>query len=480
MKQTIIYMMLIGALFASCQKDRLEPIPQTSLSDAVAFSTPERAQQQVNGLYAALKAGQLYAGRYMVYQDVRGEDFINITNNGVTAFLTWNFTVTPTANEVQNFWAAAFAAINRANVVIDGLAGSPIADNLRKQYLAEAKVVRAIAYYALLQLYARPFTEAGGPDKPGVPLRLTGVTSSGSNNLARATVGAVYTQIVKDLNEAETDLPSTYATADLNTTRAHKNTAIALKTRVYLSMGRYADVITEGNKIVPATAPFEAPTGVKHKLNASIATTFATYNTVESILSMPFTALDLPGTQNSLNSYYNPGPNGNGDFALNTTGNGIVTNTDWKTTDARRAFNIAAGTQVYLRKWPKNAGSDPDWAPVIRYAEVLLNVAEAEARQASSVSSRGLALVNAVRQRSDATTTFAPATKDELISTILTERRIELLGEGFRTSDVTRTGAAFAAKGSVGAYPASSNLYIWPISQAEIITNKEMKQNDGY
>lgn len=480
MKQTIIYMMLIGALFASCQKDRLEPIPQTSLSDAVAFSTPERAQQQVNGLYAALKAGQLYAGRYMVYQDVRGEDFINITNNGVTAFLTWNFTVTPTANEVQNFWAAAFAAINRANVVIDGLAGSPIADNLRKQYIAEAKVVRAIAYYALLQLYARPFTEAGGTDKPGVPLRLTGVTSSGSNNLARATVGAVYTQIVKDLNEAETDLPSTYATADLNTTRAHKNTAIALKTRVYLSMGRYADVITEGNKIVPATAPFEAPTGVKHKLNASIATTFATYNTVESILSMPFTALDLPGTQNSLNSYYNPGPNGNGDFALNTTGSGIVTNTDWKTTDARRAFNIAAGTQVYLRKWPKNAGSDPDWAPVIRYAEVLLNVAEAEARQASSVSSRGLALVNAVRQRSDATTTFAPATKDELISTILTERRIELLGEGFRTSDVTRTGAAFAAKGSVGAYPASSNLYIWPISQAEIITNKEMKQNDGY
>ncbi|HEX5669361.1 MAG TPA: hypothetical protein VFX73_11190, partial [Chitinophagaceae bacterium] len=75
MKQRIIYMLLIGALFASCQKDRLEPIPQTSLSDAVAFNTPDRALQQVNGLYAALKNGQLYAGRYMVYQDVRGEEF---------------------------------------------------------------------------------------------------------------------------------------------------------------------------------------------------------------------------------------------------------------------------------------------------------------------------------------------------------------------------------------------------------------------
>jgi hypothetical protein len=110
----------------------------------------------------------------------------------------------------------------------------------------------------------------------------------------------------------------------------------------------------------------------------------------------------------------------------------------------------------------------------------MLNVAEAEARQATGVSARALALVNAVRQRSDATTTFAPATKDELIATILTERRIELLGEGFRTSDVTRTGADFAAKSSIPAYPSSSNLYIWPISQAEIITNKSMTQNPGY
>lgn len=480
MKIRIIYFVLIGALFAACQKDRLEPIPQTALSDAVAFSTPERAQQQINGVYGALKNGQFYAGRYQVYQDVRGEEFINLTTNGVTAFLTWNFTVTPTTNEVQNFWGAAFACINRANVVIDGLAGSPIADNLRKQYIAEAKLVRALSYYSLLQLYARPYTEAGGPDKPGVPLRLTGITSSGNNNIARATVGQVYTQILKDLTEAEADLPSTYATADLNTTRAHKNTAIALKTRVYLSMGRYADVITEGNKLVPATAPYEAPTGVKHKLNASVQTTFATYNTVESILSMPFTALDLPGTQNSLNSYYNPGPNGNGDFGLNTTGNGILANTEWKTTDDRRKFHSTSGTNTYLRKWPKNAGTDPDWIPVVRYAEVMLNVAEAEARQGTGVNVRALALVNAIRQRSDPTTTLNPATKDELIATILTERRIELLGEGFRTSDVTRTGAAFNSKGSIPAYPSSSDLYIWPISQAEIITNKEMAQNPGY
>ncbi len=479
MKLKIISILIIGAIFASCQKDRLSPIPQTQLSDAVAFDTPERALQQVNGIYSALKGGQFYAGRYLVYQDVRGEEFINLTNNGVTAFLTWNFTVTPTANEVQNFWAAAYATINRANVVIEGLTAAPIADNLRKNYIAEAKFVRALSYFSLLQIYARPFTEGNG-NKPGVPLRITAITSSGSNNIARSTVAEVYAQIVKDLNEAETDLPLNYATAELNTTRAHRNTAVALKTRVYLSMGDYAKVITEGNKMVSASAPFQASTGVANKLNPSIATTFTSYTTAESVLSMPFTGLDLPGTQNSLNSYYNPGPNGNGDFALNTSGNGIVASTAWGTTDARRAFNIASGGQTYLRKWPNNAGSLPDWAPVIRYSEVMLNVAEAEARQAAAVSTRGLALLNAVRQRSDATVTLAPATKDDLINAILLERRIELLGEGFRSSDVTRTGGSFNAKGSVAAYGPSSNLYIWPISNNELVTNKEMVQNDGY
>lgn len=480
MKRKIFSAIIIGAVFASCQKERLDPIPQTQLSDAVAFSTPERAAQQVNGIYSALKQGNFYAGRFQVYMDVRGEEFINLTNNGVTAFLTWNFTQTPTTNEVQNLWAAIYQTINRCNVVIEGIAAATLADNLKKQYTAEAKVVRAISYWSLLQMYARPFTEAGGPASPGVPLRLTAITSSGNNNIARSTVGDVYTQILKDLNEAEVDLPLNYATADLNTTRAHRNTAVALKTRVLLSMGRYADVITEGNKIVPAAAPFQAATGVANRLNPSISTTFTTYNTTESILSMPYTNLDLPGTQNSLNSYYNPGPNGNGDYVLNTTGNGIVANTSWTATDARRAFNIASGGQTYLRKWPKNAGTDPDWIPVIRYAEVMLNVAEAEARQGAGVNARALALLNAVRQRSDAATTLAPADKDALISAILLERRIELLGEGLRTADVTRTGASFAAKGSVGAYGPSSNLYIWPISNAEILTNKEMVQNPGY
>ncbi len=480
MKRIIGFILLISVLLVSCNKEKLDPIPQTQLSDAVAFSTPERALQQINGLYAGLKTGNFYAGRYQVYQDVRGEEFLNETNNGVTNLQTWNFTVTPTTNEVQNFWSAGFAAINRANVVMEGLAGSPISEDLRKNYIAEAKVVRAIAYFALLQLYAKPYTDGNG-NNPGLPLRIKAETSSGSNNLERSTVAAIYDQILKDLTEAEPNLPATYSSTQLNTTRVHKNTVIAFKTRVYLAMGRYADVITEGNKLVPAAPPYNAPANYGNGLMPSIATVFASpYDSKESILSFPYTALDLPGTQNSLNSYYNPGPDGNGDFSLNVTGNGIVANTDWALTDARRAFNQVSGGKTFLRKWPNNAGSNPDYVVVIRYAEIMLNLAEALARQSSGVDARALELLNAIRHRSDPATTITAATKEELINKILLERRIELLGEGFRTSDVTRTGGSFAAKGTIPAVPPTSTLYIWPISNGEMITNKSMAQNPGY
>ncbi|WP_336516108.1 RagB/SusD family nutrient uptake outer membrane protein [Pollutibacter soli] len=477
----IIYSLFAGSvLISSCKKDELDPIPQTQLSDAVAFSTPARVLQQVNGMYAAVKTGAFYAGRYQNYQDIRGEEFINQTNNGVTNFQTWNFTVTPTTNEVQNFWSAAYAAINRANVVMEGIAGSPIDDALKANYIAEGKFLRALSYYSLLQLYAKPYTDGNG-NNPGVPLRLKAETSSGSNNLARSSVAEIYDQILKDLNEAETAIPANYSSADLNTTRAHKNSVIALKTRVYLSMGRYADVITEGNKLVPNSAPYNAPSGVANGLNATIASVFASpYNSKESIFSFPYQPLDVPGTQNSLNSYYNPDPFGIGDYTLNETGQGIVASTEWGANDDRRKFNIVTNGKLYLRKWPNNAGTNPDWVPVIRYSEVMLNLAEGLARQAADVDARALALLNAVRQRSDATATITAASKQELIDKILLERRIELLGEGFRTSDVTRTGASFGAKSTISAVPPSNTIYIWPISNAEMVTNKEMAQNPGY
>jgi hypothetical protein len=170
-----------------------------------------------------------------------------------------------------------------------------------KAYIAEAKALRAMLYYGLLQFFAKPYADGNG-SKPGLPLRLTGIKGSGSSELARSTVGEVYTQILKDLNEAEADLPLTNGSATLNTTRVHKNTVIAFKTRVYLSMQKYPEAVNEANKIVSSTAPFTATTGVAHRLEANLSTVFTSYTTNESIFSLPMTntAGDFPGTQNQI------------------------------------------------------------------------------------------------------------------------------------------------------------------------------------
>jgi hypothetical protein len=93
--------------------------------------------------------------------------------------------------------------------------------------------------------------------------------------------------------------------------------------------------------------------------------------------------------------------------------------------------------------------------------------------------SRATDLLNAVRHRSDAAYSFptnATATADSLISTILTERRIELLGEGFRSNDLLRNLLTIPAKGSSSltapAVPPSDPAYIFPLPNSEIVTNK--------
>ncbi|HEY0355967.1 MAG TPA: RagB/SusD family nutrient uptake outer membrane protein, partial [Flavisolibacter sp.] len=413
MKYKITSILLAGVLItSSCRKELLTPVPQTQISDAVAFSTPERTLAAVNGVYAGAKVGQIYGGRYFNYQDSRGEEFLNETAKGVTQLSTWNFTVTPTTNEVQNFWGAAYAAINRANVVIAGVDAAPISDALKNQYKAEARFIRALLYHSLVTIYARPYWDGNG-SKPGVVLYTEPQTSSGDNQRQRSTVAEIYTQILSDLDFAETNLPLTHGSAALNVTRAHKNTAIALKTRVYLYKGDYANVITEGNKLAPqATRPFSTTSGVSHSLVANPATLFgAGGQTAENILSFPFTANDLPGTQNSLNQYYSPSSaGGNGDYSLNTGATGIVSDAGWSATDARRSFNQVTLGKLWLRKWTANT----DYVPAIRYAEVLLNLAEALART-TPLHPKAIELLNAVRQRSDPATVLVPTTGQELI-----------------------------------------------------------------
>ena len=95
---------LATTLLTSCKRELLTPIPQTSISDASAFSTIPRVQGQLLSLYGALKHGNFYGGRFVIYGEIRGEDFINETYNLVTGSDVWNINPTNSASSVLTLW----------------------------------------------------------------------------------------------------------------------------------------------------------------------------------------------------------------------------------------------------------------------------------------------------------------------------------------------------------------------------------------
>ncbi len=455
---------------SSCKEEFLTAVPELSLSDATVFTTPDRILSQVNGLYGSSKSGSLFGGRYLIYNDIRGEEWVNRTTNSVTGYSTYQGNQDPSDSYLANFWVQGYLTINRCNLFLEGMESQKVVSAaVAANYKGEAKFLRALNYLALVQFFAKPYILDKGASA-GLPLRLKGETSSANNDLARSSVAQVYAQILKDLDEAENELPDSYSSALLNTTRAHKNTAIALKTRVYLIMGDYAKVITEGNKLVPAVAPFKNASRVAHALQSDVSAVFKTpYTTSESIFSFPMADTNAPGTQNQLGYYFNAG---NVEYYLNTGVTGIYSNAQFRATDDRKTKLTVAKTSVAnFPSSTKFSGVSPyiDYVPQIRYAEVLLNLAEAEAETGNVT--RAQALLDAVHQRSDASYSFGTLAKADLVKAILTERRIEFLAEGFRANDVLRRGEPLNSFGAGSVIQPSDPRYIYGIPTIEIQTN---------
>jgi hypothetical protein len=484
LKISIAFVLL---LTIGCHKEYLDPVPVTSLSDLSVFDNKDRVVAQVNGMYSSVKSGAYLGGRFMVYGDLRGDNFIPKSSNLVTNFATWNHTEVSSTNEVQNFWGAVYASVNVINVFMDGLKTNwdggkltgKITQDEYNQFMSEALTLRAMCYFDLLRMYCKPFVLDAGAG-PGVPLRLKAEKSAAGNDLARSSVAEVYTQILADLNAAEPNAVTSYSTDLLNTTRVHKNTIIALKMRVYLGKGDWANVVTESAKIVSGSAPFVAPSGVANALSASYAAIWASpYTTKESIFSMPMTTTNTPGTQNGLPHYF-ASPSSESYYLLATSPVYVA----MAATDVRKTGLIAVGTQYFLSKWTDYT-TLTNYPPVIRYAEVLLSRAEALVRQGGAVTQGAVDLLNAVRVRSYPTGAYTLASfgsASAFYTAVLQERNFEFLGEGIRAFDIMRLGQAIPAKdggnmGAVQSIPTSSVGYMWPIPANELSLNKLMTPN---
>jgi hypothetical protein len=529
---------LLGLMLVAvgCEKV-LEKEPYNAFTDESVFTTVARANLALNGVYdAAQTGGPTLVGRgypfgaaYIQQGDNRGEDMVNLQ-----AFyqITYQGTYTPfSANNVA-MWDNNYALINKANIAIEGFKNAVASGVLPAataiQFEAECRFLRALAHHELLIHFARPFLDGNG-SALGVPYRDYAVKGGASlerlQKEARPKVADAYAKLLEDLNFAETNLPAINTSGAI--IRAQKSAAIALKQRVFLHMGQFSNAITAGNALIPTSLTPANPASTRslignHALTATPNGSFGFVGGGNSITSENiFTVKNDPLDNGSVNGapaamYGSTDLLGRGLVCVSPI---IWNNAGWLAEDLRRTTlyrngGTAIGRAILTTKYNDYSGRG-DNTPIIRWAEVLLNQAEAEARVATTVSQRAIDLLNLVRNRSlpstaSQYTVSSFASRTDLIRAIFLERRIEFLAEGRRWSDIHRTAqdpivelrasgipAKVANGGVTGttlaqygigvpvtlgqpAIPYSDFRFIWPIPGVEVTTNPIIVQNPGY
>lgn len=517
-KLTKVILGLIALVGVSC-KDVIDLEPYNQVSETSAFTTPSLVALSVTGMYNAAQLGY-YDAAYRGYPfgaafveqgDCRGEDVVNVA----TFYqITYMSTISTTSANNVWMWSDSYRLLNRCNIIIDGVrkAGEKGVITAAKalEYEAEARFLRALTYHELLIHFARPYKHTPDASHPGVPYHETPFTTSAAIDaglaVGRSSVKDVYDKILADLDFAEINLPAKAdRTTNMKITRANKGAAVAIKTRIYIHTGQYDKVITEASKFLSGGSL----AGV-YSLTADPAGPFLSpYNNSESIFGLESSAANNPGVNAALASQYNR-------RQLVCISPIIWRNPSWLNDDKRRAEGTlvvtSSGGTKYTNKY-KDATNYSDPSPVIRYAEVLLNLAEAYAR--NNDITNALTYLNMVRNRS-LSTPASQAYKSEdfadniaLLSKILHERRIEFIMEGRRWSDISRLqkdpyfpingipaklanavpagslytlGTPYSGALGVAAIPYDDYRFIWPIPQIEVNANPTLlkEQNPGY
>lgn len=457
--------LLLSGGFAACKKESLFTDPTNAISDVDAYSSAARIDKAAVGMFDALQNANYFSGRVLIYADQRGLDATPNTYFGTMGNFT---TLTSNDGTVAGAWQGAYRTIYSANLFLKsfvpnkGLLTQAKAD----QYEGEAKFIRAICYWYLVNLWAQDYTYTADASHPGVPLVLEAADDpfSAVNNIPRATVKQVYDQMEADLLDAEAKLPLTSSDAFTKVARATKGAARAMLSRLYLYKGDYAKTITYADAVISSNL---------YALNANPQETFsAPYTSNESIFSVAMSGGDNPNTNNSLGQHYGANP-GRGDIPVTTDYIALMnTATDKRYINLIKQYNGSNWTLKY-------PGLTTDFVPVIRYAEVLLNKAEALARLATGVDATALALVQQVRDRSNGGL-LVVTTKQELIDAIIRERRIELAFEGFGITEFNRLHLNLPAHGLVSAIPYGSDWRVLPIPKYDMDKNPNLVQNKGY
>lgn len=482
MKKYILLALSLGILL-SCTDEAINIKTKDSISYEVAFETLERCELCIVGCYDAAQSGYYPGnnqrrgypfGAATVQQgDMKGEDMVNVQQFFA---VTYGATYTESSPNGQAHWECTFQMINKINIVIEGLKMAKENGIITEQKAldgeAEVRFLRALGLHEMLVYFSEPYGATPDASHFGSPVSLVPVNSIESVDNAisdgRKTVKETYDQILADLEFAEANIAT--GSSELTTaisesknkifrysnntiSRATKGAVIALKARVYQHMGNWNKVMEESAKIVSNGTPFQSPIG-GYTLTAEPEGPFANNSSnSESIFSIENGVLDNCTNNGSLSQFYST-------VRSLVCVSPIIVNADfWLADDLRRTqlltYKPYSSKNVYW-SWKYRTGTVmDDWTPILRYAEVLLNYAEAEAR-VNGVTQKAVDLLNAVRNRAvlDADKQFklsSFANVDELMTAILNERRIEFLAEGRRWPDIHRlTYDKYAVKAASG------------------------------
>jgi tetratricopeptide (TPR) repeat protein len=443
MKNKIIKALIYtSAIIAFGCNKKLDTVPTGSVSAADALKTGDDVKVALVGAYRDFGATNFYGGLVFVEADLlanSNEMNWSGTYQGMTQIS--NKAIPVDNGFVSGVWLAGYKTINDINNVLANLSVLNAKDKDRVQ--GEAEFLRGASYFELVKMFAKDWSDGTPSANPGVPLVLTPTTSITSASLVkRNTVLEVYTQVIKDLKDAESKLPNT------NGIFATKAAAEAILARVYLQQADYANAAIAANNAINNSGA---------TLNNSYADAFGATNTKEDIFA---TQVTTSSGVNDFNTYYSSSQRG--DIQINDAHFLLYDPND----DRLNLFYDDNGS-IYTGKFEYLYGN----VHTIRVAEMYLIRAESNFRMGTTVGDTPENDINRIRTRVNLSP-IAPGTLT--LDEILLERKLELAFEGFSLDDVKRLHL------SVATIPWNSPRLIFPIPKREIIVNNNLTQNEGY
>lgn len=490
----ILAAVILSVATVSCE---LEKFPYDQIEQTQAFQTMSDAATINNGMYAQMRSR--IHGIYMFSTDVQA-DLLNATldfgnRNGFPhrweGFLAGDYTIRDT-------WQGYYSAMVNLNNIITNMGTIPTADATEKatldRFIGEAHLMRAFYYHQLIQRWGKPYNAATAGSDLGVPLVLT---FDPNDKPARATVQAVYDQILADIASAKSMMPAVSG-APASNGRLTRDAALALEARVLLHMGNWNGVIGVAQDLVNSG---------RYELINNEAELRGMWHNDISLKEVIFqVSLSAPSELGSVNNIY-----------LGYVPSELVYTPDfipqqwvvdmYAEEDIRRNIYLeeklvrVMGQDyegiILLNKFPGNpelfttANTNYQHKPkVFRLAEVYLNLAEAQYHVDQGAA---LGTLNALRTARGLGA--LDVSGDALMDAIKEERTRELLAEGFRLNDLMRWGMPVVrstpqnldpihvtpAEHYIGLNkPAGDNQFVWGIPSNDLTTNENMVQNPGW